>query len=488
VAGTSGISVTVGEAVLYDLLVTLPEGTTNSLRVVDAVPDGMRFDPSFNSVGYQIITTAGGLLTQNFSNPSAVASPTLTVSGTGTLGDDGVDALFNFGDVTVTDDNNPNNNAFIIRVRLIVTNTTANQSGATRANGGALRYNDGYSGADVTLRDPTEPQVTVVEPTPLVRKEVSGAAADAGDSITYTIRLENSAPRSEMTAYDVVISDTIAPELINPTIVAVSATGAPVSIADFEIVTVGPDRILRTTAPITLPLGSTVIITFTGELTSAVTTDQIITNRASMFWSSTPGANPDERNGNGVPNPPECDTTCNLDGSQLNNYGLVSSVTTTAIAPVVVSKSVIEGVAPSTSGTNVTIGEIVTYRLAVSLPEGVTSGLVITDTLPAGMAYLPGSATLVTGTLATGDPALSGGHPAGAGTLAFNGVFSDRPIRRSRRSATRSSSTEPTCASRSTRSRCRATTIPATIRSSSATRWSCSMCPATPASAAARQR
>jgi fimbrial isopeptide formation D2 family protein/uncharacterized repeat protein (TIGR01451 family) len=428
VPGTSGSNVAVGEAVLYDLLVTLPEGTTNNLRVVDAVPDGMRFDTSFNGVGYQIVTSAGGLLTDNFSNPAAVASPTLTVSGTGTLGDDGVDALFTFGNVTVDDDNNPNNNAFIIRVRLIVTNTTANQSGATRANGGALRYNDGYSGADVTLRDPTEPQVTVVEPTPSILKSVSGAAADAGDPITYTIRLENSAPRSEMTAYDVVISDTIAPELINPTIVAVSATGAPVSVADFEIVTVGPDRILRTTAPITLPLGSTVIITFTGDLTSTVTTDQIITNRAAMFWSSTPGANPDERNGSGVPNPPECSSlpgNCNLDNTQLNNYGLISSVTTTAIAPVVVSKSVIEGVAPSTSGTNVTIGEIVTYRLAVSLPEGVTSGLVITDTVPAGMAYLPGSATLVTGTLAAGDPALSGGHPAGAGTLAFNGVFSD---------------------------------------------------------------
>jgi uncharacterized repeat protein (TIGR01451 family)/fimbrial isopeptide formation D2 family protein len=428
VPGTSGSNVAVGEAVLYDLLVTMPEGTTNNLRVVDAVPDGMRFDTSFNSVGYQIVTSAGGLLAENFSNPAAVASPTLTVSGTGTLGDDGVDALFTFGNVTVADDNNPNNNAFIIRVRLIVTNTMANQSGATRANGGALRYNDGYSGADVTLRDPTEPQVTVVEPTPSILKSVSGAAADAGDPITYTIRLENSAPRSEMTAYDVVISDTIAPELINPTIVAVSATGAPVSVADFEIVTVGPDRILRTTAPITLPLGSTVIITFTGDLTSTVTTDQIITNRASMFWSSTPGANPDERNGSGVPNPPECSSlpgNCNLDNTQLNNYGLISSVTTTAIAPVVVSKSVIEGVAPSTSGTNVTIGEIVTYRLAVSLPEGVTSGLVITDTVPAGMAYLPGSATLVTGALTAGDPALSGGHPAGAGTLAFNGVFSD---------------------------------------------------------------
>lgn len=66
---------------LYDLLVTLPEGTTNNLRVVDAVPDGMRFDTSFNGgLGYQIVTAAGGLLTQPFSDPAAVASPTLTVS------------------------------------------------------------------------------------------------------------------------------------------------------------------------------------------------------------------------------------------------------------------------------------------------------------------------------------------------------------------------------------------------------------------------
>ncbi len=430
VAGTSGASVAVGEAVLYDLLVTLPEGTTSNLRMVDAAPAGMRFDTSFNGgLGYQIVTSAGGLLTEAFSNPAAVATPTLTASGSGTLGQDGVDALFSFGNVTIDADNNPNNNAFIIRVRLIVTNVITNQSGVSLDNGGRLIYTNGYSGLDRELRDPTEPRVTIIEPTPSILKSVSGAAADAGDPITYTLRIENTAPRSEMTAYDVVISDTIAPELLNPTIVAVDVTGAPgISAADFEVATVGPDRILRTTSPITLPLGATVIITFTGELTSAVTTDQIITNRASMFWSSTPGSNPDERSGDDVPNPPECSSLpgdCDLNATQLNNYGLISSVTTTAIAPVVVSKSVIEGVAPSTPGTDVAIGEIVTYRLAVSLPEGVTSGLVITDTVPAGMAYLSGSATLVTGALSAGDPPLNSGHPTGAGSLPFNGIFNN---------------------------------------------------------------
>ena len=429
VAGTTGANVAVGEGMLYDLLVTLPEGTTRNLRVTDTVPAGLRFDTSFNSgAGYQIVTSAGGQLTAGFSDPAAVAAPALAAAGAGTLGQDGVDALFTFGDVTVSADNNAANNAFIIRVRLIATNTTTNQSGATRDNSAALTYTDGYTGLDRPLTTPGDPRVTIVEPTPSIIKAVSGIAADAGDPITYTLRLENSAPRSEMIAYDLVISDTIAAELLTPAIAGVSATGAPgIDAADFEIASVAGSNILRTVAPIDLPLSATVIITFTGDLASSVTTDQIITNRAAMFWSSTPGANADERNGSGVPAPPECRSLpgdCNLDAGQLNNYGLASSVTTTAIAPMIVSKSVVAGLEPSTTGTNVTIGEIVTYRLAVSLPEGITSGIVITDTVPAGMAFLPGSATLDLGPLAA-DPPLSAGHPAGAGSLAFNGVFTD---------------------------------------------------------------
>ena len=74
-----------------------------------------------------------------------------------------------------------------------------------------------------------------------------------------------------------------------------------------------------------------------------------------------------------------------------------------------------------TAGTDVTIGERVTYALLVTLPEGTTAGLDVTDLLPAGLNYesfqlietVAGSGGLLTadfnGTIQGGDPAVSGG-------------------------------------------------------------------------------
>lgn len=49
-----------------------------------------------------------------------------------------------------------------------------------------------------------------------------------------------------------------------------------------------------------------------------------------------------------------------------------------------------------TTGTDVAIGEVVTYRLLVTLPEGSIDNFTATDLLPAGMAYVPGSAAVYT--------------------------------------------------------------------------------------------
>ncbi|MGH8486401.1 MAG: VCBS domain-containing protein, partial [Pseudomonas sp.] len=71
---TTGSNLVVGESMLYDIVVTLPEGTTQNLRIDDLIPPGMRLDTTFNGQGYLVITSAGGLLAQNFAGTITVAS------------------------------------------------------------------------------------------------------------------------------------------------------------------------------------------------------------------------------------------------------------------------------------------------------------------------------------------------------------------------------------------------------------------------------
>ena len=60
---TSGTDVTIGERVTYALFVTLPEGTTAGLDVIDLLPAGLNYE------SFQFVTTvagSGGLLTADF--------------------------------------------------------------------------------------------------------------------------------------------------------------------------------------------------------------------------------------------------------------------------------------------------------------------------------------------------------------------------------------------------------------------------------------
>ncbi|WP_141508950.1 SdrD B-like domain-containing protein, partial [Candidatus Chloroploca asiatica] len=75
----------------------------------------------------------------------------------------------------------------------------------------------------------------------------------------------------------------------------------------------------------------------------------------------------------------------------------------------------------ATSGSNVTLGEVITYTLTISLAEGIFPSLVVTDTLPSGLSYLTGSTNVITtgfnGTL----PAYSlTGPGSNGGTLVLN--------------------------------------------------------------------
>ena len=60
---------------VYDIVVTLPEGVTQSLRLDDLIPNGLQLDTSFGSSGYQLITTVAGsaALTADFAGSVTVS-------------------------------------------------------------------------------------------------------------------------------------------------------------------------------------------------------------------------------------------------------------------------------------------------------------------------------------------------------------------------------------------------------------------------------
>ncbi|MCF6313106.1 MAG: isopeptide-forming domain-containing fimbrial protein [Verrucomicrobiales bacterium] len=431
VASSTGSDLVVGEQITYDITVTLPEGVTQDVRIEDVLPAGLRID------SFSIITTAAGgsaLVTADFDGTITTTPSSSALNGPGTLSMDFDNVIVNVGAAA------GNANRFVIRVLATVTNIPANQQGVTRSNVARLVFSDpdgsgnaSVTAEDVTITDPTDnTTITVVEPTLAITKSVDNAAADAGDLLTYTLTFSNG---SGQVAYDTQLQDILDVNLdgMGASITAVSNTGfgsftAPTS-GDFEIVQVTAVNLSEFTSAVAvgdfvvrvnpgfdldMPDGSSVTLTFTAEVEVSLVAGTTINNKADVYWTSTDGVNPDERDGTDDPDPGSTQS------SNLDNYAIASSVATTVSNPTVVSKVVVSTSDANTSGLNVTIGEIVTYRIAVTLPEGTVPELVLTDDLPAGMAFIPGSAALTAAY--PGGPALNAAHP-GSGTAAFNGTY-----------------------------------------------------------------
>ena len=437
-ADTTAASVALGESVTYDILVSLPEGLTQNLTVIDALPAGLRLDNSFNTSGYQLITTAAGSGGQLSADFSGTLTPSLSAYPSGTLGADGVDAQLSFGSVSVSATSSSATSSFIVRLRAIADNIMSNQDGGTLTNSASLTYTDPVL-ASVTVPDmagseadstPYDPTVTILEPILTIAKQVSPTSVDAGDALTYTITLANPSASSHAPAYDIALVDTLPDDFSSPTIDSVTTSGATAAASDFEIVSSSGHYLLQVnaTSTLNLPLNGSITIVLTGSASSSSLIGQQITNRASLLWTSYPGTSSDERSAadaslpaSSTPNP-----------ALLNNYAVTASAAYTTNSQVVISKSILATDQSSTTDNfstpmhNAAIGEIVTYRVTVSLPEGVTPSLAITDNLPAGLAYLPNSLAYVGSHPGESDPALHASHP-GSGSASFNGSGAGLP-------------------------------------------------------------
>ncbi len=274
---------TIGEDITYYIKVTLPEGTTRNLIVVDDLPFGLEYQ------SHQIITSAGasgGRLGDDFNGSFANDPPIVTAPG-----GSGGDASFNFGDTVTNADNNAGNNAFLIEIVARVLDTNENNNGDTKDNVGKVQYTNPNDGTTEEITDTVT--VNIIEPFLNVTKEVVSQPdpVGPGGQVQYRVTIEHTTD-SAMDAYDVVFTDTLPQSLTN-----VQVTGMSPSVLTWSY---DPGTgILRVpdTGSFDIPLGTVYVINYTADITTAVDPGGSIENNADIGWTSMDGDYPNrERN------------------------------------------------------------------------------------------------------------------------------------------------------------------------------------------------
>ncbi|MEL7937548.1 VCBS domain-containing protein [Pseudomonas delhiensis] len=399
---TTGSNLVVGESMLYDIVVRLPEGSTSNLSIDDLIPPGMRLDTSFNGgLGYQLILTAagsGGSLAQDFAGNVVISG----IAGVGgTLGADGVDARFSFSAFATSADNNTGNNTFVIRVQLVASNVIGNQVNKSLQNSANLHYQDpdgdtpnGTTPLDrqvdlsggaptVTLREPTLQVTQTVDTTP------DFGGFDEGDVVDFTITIRNGSGANDYAAFDISLLDTLPSELDGVTITGVTYSGATNNGGvDFAIQ--GGQLVTASGANIDISKGGSIVLHLRGTVNASAAGQAVFSNVAQVQWTSLDGANAGERTGaDGV-----------LDGGSLNDYRLNS------ILPFPVSNGIrishvggMQDTPPPTNGSGATdtsgitetvaVGEVIRYRVAVLVPTGDNPNYQIRIELAAGLEFIP---------------------------------------------------------------------------------------------------
>ena len=189
----SPIAYTIGEEITFPIIITLPEGETRDLQVIDNLPVGLDY------INYTLTTSAaasGGLLSADYSG-SALA-PTLTAPG-----GSGADATLSFGDVLTTADGDPDNNSFLITITMRVMNIPVNDGGDTLDNTASLTFTNPNTGGTTTITD-APVSIDLIEPVMQITKTFDPDQAAINETVQVELVVTNIGTSP---AYDVIIED-----------------------------------------------------------------------------------------------------------------------------------------------------------------------------------------------------------------------------------------------------------------------------------------
>ncbi len=372
---------TIGETVDFEIIATIPEGTTPQVLISDTMP----WTNGVMEIVSATVVSVGTNLTTGLTPPSPATLTDLQLS-------DGVNdsASFNFGQVVNTADGvSDEKDEIRVSVTGRLLDRAPNQSGDLLTNTALVQFGPGLNAS-------ASAQVDTVAPVLAIVKSGNITQGDAGDTVIFTITVNHPAA-STADAFDVLLSDDLPAGL---TLVAGTLTSDSGFLA--------PDVLLEDIAGngfsagwVSFGLSETSVITFEATVETVVKPSEVITNTATVDWTSLPGdVDPNERTG----------TASDNHNITITPPGLTKVITATSEDDTDTGQFGPE--------TDLTIGEEVTYQFTVVLPEGSPNGVVVTDQLPTGSSVLQ----VVSSRLVT-----IGGNISGAGLPAEGspGVASD---------------------------------------------------------------
>ena len=403
-ATTNADRVVVGEIVRYRLEAVVPEGTSTSLVLQDQIPAGLQFlddgtafvafisngggmtSSTITGSGPNVTGSAAGGVTPTFSVPAAAISGGPSFSS-------GTDVSFDFGSVTNAD-SDADSEFIVVEFNALVTNVVSNQADASLTNRVNVLVNSATTGTASTVVRVAEPVIRTFTKQAVENDDVTPAVGpfDAGDSVRYLIDLVAETGNGRSIAYDTLVSDTLpVTESFVPGSLRVFRNNTQIN-AGFTTTVTGQkiDVTVDQIAP-----GDEIRVFYDVTLTQAVVAGATVINTADLTYTSLPsGGSAGNSTGSVTPGLSGSETGERNGSGGINDYSGQTS-TTIAIKKPDIEKSIFEASPVETASNrfdpnrpDFTIGEVVTFRLTATLPEGTTQLLVLSDQLPVGMEFL----------------------------------------------------------------------------------------------------
>ena len=386
--------VAIGEIIRYRAVTRIPESTITNFQLLDLLPAGLIFlDDGTATIGF---VSNGGITSTAPSPPYSFPAIPVGCNLVGTTADathpavlpctladfnigsnnsstadpdvyaSGTDIYFKLGDLA-NPDRDDDGEFVVIEFNALVHNLTTDQndSGDNRDNS-VQTYSEvspvPFGSASPALR------ARIVEPVLQIAKAVDDSHPAPGQTVTFTVLVDHAAG-SNADAFDIVLQDSPPSGLIlDPDSITITPTGGVSGVADHSTasqVDISID---------TFPLAGSLTVTYQAQVTAPFGTT--INNTAAVDWTSLPGPDANERTGADGVGGTKDDYAANSSAAIHLNRNLAKTLTGD------------NHPAPVTTLPDVTIGEILTYQLVLTIPPASTDTFTVTDLLDSGLAFV----------------------------------------------------------------------------------------------------